>query len=361
LKVFDEVSVVSRVYEIIGSTEKYIRVDGPNVYIKELPFVRGALKYSLNYFSFQKKVRSLLEDEDCAILRLPSFPGFMLLKEIKKKGIPYAIEVIVDPKTAYKKYFFVKKYYTKKLKDECLKANGVSYVTEYILQKEYPSKAHFIGETKNYFESSYSSIDLKNDFFGIPKKYDNIKQRKLRMIHSTMSITGDNKGHTTLLKVVKELILSDIDVELICVGDGIKKKYYEDLTLKLGISNNVSFIGLLSNKEIIRKNLIDSDIFVFPTRAEGLPRVIIEAMSVGLPCISTNVNGIPELLPDEYLFDPDDIFGISNKIIDLVNSPDELEEMSKRNIKKALKYERHFLENRRTIFYKKLANIVEIK
>ena len=57
-----------------------------------------------------------------------------------------------------------------------------------------------------------------------------------------------------------------------------------------------------------------NDVFIFPSKSEGLPRAVIEAMAVGLPCLSTPVGGIPELIDEEYLFDPLDEMGFTNAI-----------------------------------------------
>ena len=57
----------------------------------------------------------------------------------------------------------------------------------------------------------------------------------------------------------------------------------------LGIDDFVEFTGLLASASEVRQKLKDSDMYVFPTLAEGLPRGIIEAMAVGLPCISSPV------------------------------------------------------------------------
>lgn len=97
--------------------------------------------------------------------------------------------------------------------------------------------------------------------------------------------------------------------------------------------------------------------FVFPTKAEGLPRAVIEAMAVGLPCISTPVNGIPELLDREFLLNPNDTEGFAEKISFLVDNPLIMEKCSLRNISKAYEYEQNVLQSRRNKFYTKLREL----
>ena len=62
------------------------------------------------------------------------------------------------------------------------------------------------------------------------------------------------------------------------------------------INDRVNFVGRISGHEEMFKFLKDCDLMVFPSKSEGLPRTLIEAMAVGLPCRSSNVEGIPELL-----------------------------------------------------------------
>ena len=56
----------------------------------------------------------------------------------------------------------------------------------------------------------------------------------------------------------------------------------------------------------MREQLLESDLYLFPSESEGLPRGVIEAMACGLVCVASNISGIPELLPPEDLYDPKD-------------------------------------------------------
>ena len=100
--------------------------------------------------------------------------------------------------------------------------------------------------------------------------------------------------------------------------------------------------------------MIDSDILIFPTIGEGLPRTVIEAMAVGLPCLSTAVNGIPELLDEEFLVGQQDVVGFAKKTIELLADEKNYRNASQKNVLKAAEYEHSLLQQRRNEFYLKL-------
>ncbi|WP_430482681.1 glycosyltransferase family 4 protein [Rossellomorea marisflavi] len=358
LNVFESIAVVSRTRTAtFEEVDGYLRVDGPNVRVQELPFMRGMQSYLKNYLKFKNAAKVAVDSANCAIIRLPSVSASMVLKYVVKKNIPFAIEVVADPFDAYASNKIAQHFYTKELKKSVLNANGVSYVTEYYLQQKYPSKSRVHGPNSNYFESFYSTIDLKPEFFSTPKKFEAMKSN-LHVVHTANSINNNMKGHDTLIKIAKNLADSNIDINVTFIGDGSARSYFEKMAMELGIGDRINFTGLIpSNK--VREYLLAADIFVFPSRAEGLPRAVIEAMAIGLPCLSTPVNGIPELLEDEFLFQPDDVLGFSEKILALIEHPDELEGMSERNILKAKEYLFDRLSIKRTNFYRMLKVIAE--
>lgn len=358
LDVFDNVHVVARVKYLDSKEEKnYIRADGDRVTIVELPFIRGFKEYVFNFLLFTKEVKKAIHNEETAIFRVPSLPAYILLYFFKKLKRPYAFEVVADPINVYQSNKIAQKLLTFITKKECRKANGVSYVTKFFLQNYYPCKALYQKNDENYFTSYYSSIDLDDSFFYQKRIYR--KLDSIRLVHVASTINLDTKGHTTLIKIVEQLKKDGLKVTLKCLGEGDKVPYYKKIIREKGLEDEIEFIGLFTSKKDLRDLLLESDIFVFPTKAEGLPRALIEAMATGLPCLSTYVNGIPELLENKYLFDPLDVNGFVKKIEFLIKNPDELSYMSEENINKAKKYRSEILKERRNIFYRKLRKLAE--
>ena len=82
------------------------------------------------------------------------------------------------------------------------------------------------------------------------------------------------------------------------VGDGPDRETLVRRAAELGLAQRVEFTGALG-QDRVRELYRQADIFVLPSFAEGLPVVLMEAMAMGLPCLSTRIAGIPELIEDD--------------------------------------------------------------
>lgn len=359
LQVFDSIVVAARIMNVEDkkNVENYLRSDGKGVTFTALPFARGTKQYILKWLQFMHNASRACEGIQCAVIRLPSIPASFVEHYIWKKKIPYAMEVVVDPQNAYPKGV-IQAVLTRHLKRTAMRANGVSYVTQFALQKQYPCYARVHGADSHHFESYYSTIVLKNNYFAPARDYHK-HSGPYRIIHVANNMNNDIKGHDVLIKAVAKLRSCGEEVEVCFVGDGAKRREFEQLAKDLGIQDYVEFTGLLPSAEQVREKLIQSDLFVFPTKAEGLPRVLIEAMAVGLPCISTPVNGIPELLDSEFLLDPTDVDAFVKKIKTMISSPEQMNICSRKNIDVARQYEASKLQNKRNEFYAQLVSLVK--
>ena len=362
LDVFDEVIIVARIKSAnYSEVEGFLECSGERVAFAELPFVQGAKepwKYIYLIPISYLKIIKIVKSADCGIVRLPSVYGFIVFRVLIRTKKPSAVELVGNPRTVTNDNKLLKKVLVMLTKNSAKKANGVSYVTKNVLQAEYPSTASEKGGTVNYFESYYSSINLKNEYFSTPRNYIGHSEEYV-IIHVANHMNDDAKGHKVILDAVSQLINKGYNLKIKFIGDGRKRPEFENYANTLGINDKVAFLGLLSSPDEVREQLLCSDIFVFPSKAEGLPRSLIEAMAVGLPCISSPVGGIPELLEQDCLVPATDVCGYANKLEFFLKNPILLNSMSKRNIDKAMEYRNDVLSERRKEFYSKLRNIVK--
>jgi colanic acid/amylovoran biosynthesis glycosyltransferase len=103
------------------------------------------------------------------------------------------------------------------------------------------------------------------------------------------------KGQVLLVQACARLLRYGIDFELELVGDGPDRERIEAAIAAAGLQQRILLLGALTQQGV-RKAMSAADLFVLPSLAEGIPVVLMEAMSSGLPCVSTPVNGIPELI-----------------------------------------------------------------
>ncbi len=365
LEVFEQAKIVARIEDRPNHNGFLNLCSGKNVEFFAIPEYRGPKEYIAKYFKIQNIAKSCFADVDCGIFRVPSTIGYKYAKLFAKTKKPYALEVVIDPwdfaapgnlQSVFRPA--IRLIWTKDLKKLCKKANGVSYVTKEALQSRYPAKARLDGkESKQYFESYYSSVELDKEFFEKDRIFDHKKY--IDIIHIANNISNYVKGHKELIEAVAELHDKGINAKVTLVGDGPKIAEFEALAKERGIADNIRFIGRLATKQDVKKELLKHDIFVFPSHAEGLPRVVIEAMALSTPCISTNINGMPELIEQKYLVEVGQTTELADKILELWSDKKELKRVSKRNFKEAETYEKSILQKRRNDYYRKLANLAK--
>jgi glycosyltransferase involved in cell wall biosynthesis len=132
------------------------------------------------------------------------------------------------------------------------------------------------------------------------------------------------KGLPILLQALAKLQKIHPDILLTVIGDGEEREYLTAMTNRLGLTNNVNYVGSKSQTQV-REYLQQTDIFVMSSFAEGLPVVLMEAMAAGVPVVATRIAGVSELVEhgiNGYLVPPGDDVSLGESIAELMNNPE---------------------------------------
>lgn len=163
------------------------------------------------------------------------------------------------------------------------------------------------------------------------------------MIHAvTTARMSREKGVDVLLRAWANLSPGPTSLRLTILGDGPQRHAIEKAARDSGIDKSITFTGWVYN---VNEYLREADVFVLPSRTEGMPNALLEAMSYGIPCIATNVGGNSELLegdgeqisPGKYavaenglLVNPDDVKGLTEAILFFMRNREKSEKMGRR-------------------------------
>ncbi len=106
---------------------------------------------------------------------------------------------------------------------------------------------------------------------------------------------SEQKGHLLLIEAARRLAVEGLQFKLVLAGDGDLRSQIETMITQFELQDCIEITGWVSNTEV-QQQILASKALVLPSFAEGLPVVIMEALALGRPVISTYIAGIPELV-----------------------------------------------------------------
>lgn len=202
------------------------------------------------------------------------------------------------------------------------RARAVRYVTSETLQRKYPPNPIALA-------ISCSDVYLHDD---IPLRAREPEHFKIVAVGSQ---ENSYKGHQDLIQATASLLKTYPTLELRLVGDGRYQPTLRELCTKLGVTKEVTFAGFIGSRELIAHELDASTIFVLPSHTEGLPRALIEAMARALPCVSTDVGGIPELLGPQWCVRPGQPSELADRVAKFLENAELRSAEGQRNFDKS--------------------------
>lgn len=193
-------------------------------------------------------------------------------------------------------------------------------------------KVHGVGiQTSITKTSSIEISKIKKDF--------HLKNQDIVLL--TVGDLVKNKNIKTIIKSMRYL---DNKYKLFICGQGVLDQKLKNYTTKLKLSDRIFFLGYRND---ISTFYSMADIFVFSSFREGLPRVTMEAMSYGLPCVVSKIRGNIDLIDNGqggFLCKTKDFKGIANKIKYISQNKKIYDSMSKWNLKKIKKYDVKYIQ-----------------
>lgn len=316
------------------SLKKNLTLTEPNN-IYNIPFSRSP--YNVRNIKAYKELKKLLESGNYDIVHCNTPVGGILTRlAARKLRKENKIKVVYE---AHGFHFFrggslinwllwypIEKVFSF-LTDCLIVINNMDYD---LARKKFKAKQvcyiHGAGVDLSRFKDKESYNDLREEY----------KLSSNSRIVLSVGELNKNKNHKIIIKALS--VLKDKNIHFFIAGNGPLKSKLEKLAVKLKVEKQVHFLGYRRDLKSIYKS---ADVFVLPSKREGLGLAAIEAMSFGLPIITSNKHGINDYSNNDisgYKYNPNDYKGFAQGIKTIIYDEEKKKIMGNNNILEAQKY-----------------------
>lgn len=358
LKVFESVQIVARSTVVVdGSDYKSARVNEDGVEVLPLPHYIGPYQYLKNRNILIMAVRRYIDlnPNSAVICRVPGVISTAAANYLARKNRPYGVEIVGDPldvfaPDSYNHPFRALFRYigARDLRFVVKGSAATIYVTKKSLQTRYPP-------AENTFNTNASNAMLPPAAFASNSK--KLKNGPTFTIVAVGTLAAMYKAPDVAIEAIALLKRSGLRISLKWLGEGRHKGAMIKRAILSGVADRIHFVGNVGSAVEVRNFLDAADLFILPSRTEGLPRALVEAMARGLPCIGTAIGGIPELLDEQALVPVNNPKLLADKITTFLTVTGLADAQAERNLKEAQNYAFDLLETRRIEFYQYLRSI----
>ena len=323
------------------------------IFIHQIDFIRNPLSPG-NYKAY-KQLDSLMNEWDFDCIHCNTPIGGLLGRIIGKKhkvsrviyqahgfhfykGAPFLNWILYYPVEKILAHFT----------DAIITMNEEDYKNAQKMKLRKNGKVYFVhgvGIDTDMYKSVYVDVQAKRAELCL--KEDDI-------VLISMGDLINRKNYSVAIKAIAKLNSENVHY-LIC-GKGPELDNLKALADELGVSRQIHFLGFRSDIKELAKI---SDIFLFTTLQEGLPRSMMEAMVSGLPCIASKIRGNVDLIEDGvngYLCEPTDVEGFAKAIETIVFDEELRNSMKKANLEKIKGYDISVVESEIEKIYREVLN-----
>jgi glycosyltransferase involved in cell wall biosynthesis len=331
---------------LASETSSYSPLVRPGFSFQSVINVKTPIKYVLHARSALKSVRRAVSEHDVIVVRLPSVIGSWAFQEARRQHKPVLVEFVSCTWDSLWNYGLLGKvtapYFFFKNRILMQYSSYSIYVTEHFLQVRYPSRGKSIACSN--VELTASGEDVLEQRL---KRISCCDHERAIILTTIAAVDVPYKDQAAVIRSLALMGKAGDSYKYRIVGQGDPGRL-KKLAQDLGVLNLIEFYGPVPHADIAAV-LDDTDIYIQPSRQEGLPRALIEAMSRGCPALGSNTGGIPELLPVNRIFAKGDI----KRLVELIRSYSSSLMIfdAAENWKTAQKYDKKILASRRASFF----------
>jgi len=269
LDVYDHLWIAARVEEVADPGEQRIRADGRGVSFMSVPSYVGPWQYLQRAKGVQAGLTAALRRPQSVLLRAPSHLATCAERVLRRAGRPFGVFVTGDPydalapgATRHPLRGLFRRWFRLALRRQCRAACSAAYVTERFLQSRYPPPP-------GHLPATFSDVELAPEAFAPQSRV--LQPRKAFGVVWVGGMDHLYKAPDVLLAAAARCRKTGLDLELTLVGGGRYQSGLEAQARGLGLARHVRFRGQLARPAEIRAELDRADLFVLPSRQEGLP------------------------------------------------------------------------------------------
>lgn len=312
------------VYQLAQDTMGIVAAGGNNNYLKKLCLEKKIKFYSLRFLKREvNPLYDILAIIELFFLLIKTNPDIVHLNSLKAGVLGSIVAKILNKKVVYTahglsgldhKNLLIKKIYILIETIACFFRDRIICVSKFdemLILKYKICKPDQLVLIQNGIESI--------DFFDAVTAKKKLQLQQNKFLIGCIARLTPIKGVDILIKAYSRLPKYTMNkTQLIIIGDGVDREQLNKQLVNLGLTNNILFLGEIRNSA---KFLKAFDLIVIPSRFEGLPFILLEAIQSNTPIISSNVGGISHFLKKyPFLFDREDYLTMAKFLNDFTEN-----------------------------------------